>query len=217
MNEREIEIIRIKTKLLSAISKLCRAFHISFPYYMQYGVKMVNPTFPVLQTKGSNILRIDPKELRLGFDFLKDDYTLLDAPLSESPHFLLMESLEKTHEYEWTDYCRRMLNGSLDERPPIVAYYLRENYFMDCYKKCVSEIEKQSYEPVKVYCVNGHYYIYDGKHHSAVAALLKKEIKCAVLDTDAVLGAIDKRIIDYMQKRDEYNKHLRFIKSMKEE
>ena len=212
--KRKLLWLRFYTRFLGAVRKVCRFLNISFCYATRYGVNESDPVFPAVGSQEERTL--DPASLRLGLDYLKDEYTLLGTPVTESPHYALMRSLQEGRGYEDTEYCRRMLAGSLDERPPIVAYYLNPSYFPGCFARCVREIESDSYEPILVYRVDGAYYIHDGKHHAAVAALLGRPLRCRVANCETIYCSLSRKLCRYVDRHRAYARHKSFLNALRE-
>ena len=207
-------MIYIKTKFYSLLNKICIVIKRSITYQTKYGIKVLNPFFPTVNSTES-IKYIDPANLYLGVDFLKDKYTNLNTNLLNSPHFKLMLCLRNNESYFSTEYVNRMLLGCLDERPPIISYYNNHSYFEECYKKSLNEIVTSSYSPITVFKVRDNYYIHDGKHHAAVAAMLGKQVKCLELNSIDVYNSFCGKAIEIASTSKNYDKHLRFLCEMK--
>jgi hypothetical protein len=73
-------------------------------------------------------------------------------------------------------------------------------------------IENNSYEPVTVYYLKGKYYIADGKHRAALAALLRGYVKCEVISNDYLCDSYTLWILKRMKKQENlYGKNISFL------
>lgn len=203
----KIRLLWLKVKVIGAISKLCRIMKKTVIYQSKTGLKEINPVFHKRDDSGAAECALSPNELYLGIDFLKDHYSLIDVPITESPHLGLMKELSEGGDGRACEYVRRMLGGSLDERYEIVAFYLDRNYFRNCFEKRMREIESDNGECVVAYKHNDRYYIHDGKHRAALCALLGVDVKCKIIDFSAVCADFNSKKIAKLMKRGQYTKH----------
>ena len=201
INKLRVGALWAKVKTLGLLSKLCKFFRKTVIYQSKTGFKEINPYIPKHKSAQSELRIMNACELRLGIDFLKDDVSLIDVPIVQSPHYGLMKDLSEGGDGRSTEYVKRMLNGALDERYELLAFYLDKNYFRRCFERTKHSLETDSCAEVIAYKKNGRYYIHDGKHRAAMCALFSKTIKC--------------RIVDFRAVRDDFNplKVERIIKS----
>ena len=215
LNSVRISILWLKVKFLALISKICRMLGKTIIYQSKTGLKEINPVFENSDYSGSLIKEIDAKDLCLGIDFLKDSHSLIDVPIAESPHFGLVKALREGENWEKTEYVRRMLKGELDERYEILAFYLEKDYFPNCYKRCMREIENNQEKPITVYRFNDRYYIHDGKHRAALCALLGLKVKCCILDIDNVCMEFNRKKVRHLMRDKHYSRHQKIFQDVK--
>lgn len=161
---------------------LNRAFKISGMHLFfvnSKGVKCINQKiksqqfdkFPIVEEK-----TIDPIDLYIGFDGLKDKYSLIDVQISKSPHLDLANALIKNTKLTHCSYNKRLQNGFLDMR-------FNQRFKESIYRKILSErirkIRSESYANVKVVTIEGRYYIIDGKHTAALCCAMGKKVNCS--------------------------------------
>ena len=202
-----------KTKLLAVASKICKLFNKTIVYESKTGLKEINPLFPTKQREIINLCTVSPDELFLGIDFLKDEYSLIDTPIKESPHFELMASLYNGEDGLNTNYTKRMLKGALDERYEILAFYLDKEYFKNCFSKKYGDIKNNLNERVTIYKKNGKCYIHDGKHRAALCSFLDIPVQCEVVDFYEVCKEFNNNKLKIVQKKEKYKKHDFFLKA----
>jgi hypothetical protein len=144
----------------------------------KYGIKYFNQTLKSQQFDFAPILNqmiIHPDELYIGFDGLKDNYSLLGLSISYSPHRKLMDALENHKTHLKTDYFERIRKGKLDTR---FGFCFKKIFFYQVYKEKKKQILSNAYSEVKVFYLNDRYYILDGKHTAALCVALGKSIRC---------------------------------------
>ncbi len=202
-----------KTKLLAVASKICKLFNKTIVYESKTGLKEINPLFPTKQREIINLCTVSPDELFLGIDFLKDEYSLINTPIKESPHFELMASLYNGEDGLNTNYTKRMLKGALDERYEILAFYLDKEYFKNCFNKKYNDIKNNSGENIIVYKKNGKCYIHDGKHRAALCSLLGIDAQCEVVDFSEVCKEFNSKKLEILEKKEKYKKHDSFFEN----
>ena len=146
----------------------------------RYGVKLYNKVgsdlFPELFSRREEIA---PEEVFLGFDGLKDEYTLLDVPMAQSPHFDMIDKIAKGEDISSCDYMLREYRGTLDGR--FGADVLPKSHVNAC-RKAEEKLAAGETEPPVLYRLNGRLYVYDGKHRLALALQKKMKIECFVID-----------------------------------
>lgn len=169
---------------MRVINKICKLLFISFLYENKYGIKSTNQ----LSKVGVPIIIkcdvIKPEELFLGFDGLRDEYTLVGENIINSPHFGFIKCIDEGKNVIETDYVRRYKKGCLDGRPAIKVNRKSLKRFKAIFEKRKEEISNNSYDPVRVYYFDNRYYISDGKHRAAFCAYLNKKVKCEIINSD---------------------------------
>lgn len=158
-------------------------------------------------------LLIDSKDLYLGPDYLKDEYSLINLSINDSPHYKLMETLFNNEDVLETDYMFRKRNGTLDWRDitPISSSYI--NSIKNKFKQRLIDIETDCYDPIIVYEYKEKYYIFDGKHRAALCSYLKKPIKSLVVSNDCIRSYTNRIFFEMMKDDNFYSKHNAFIKN----
>lgn len=196
------------------VHRICERLDVVALYSTAAGIKCVNR--PVFYERldylaAPEIRLLVPEQLRLGFDGLKDTFSLLDTPLTESPHFDLMKRLNDGTDLRGSDYVRRIESGALDFRPP---RRLRDKQLAARradFLEMRARIEAGDYEPITVFSLDGRHYIADGKHRAAVCALLGAGVRCR----DASAGLHDSFywwVLRKMEKTaEQYRKHIRWF------
>ena len=158
-----------------------------------------------------NEKNLNANELFLGPDYLRDEYTLIDVNIVDSPHYSFMQALSTHQELENTEYIKRKKVGSLDWRdaePVRSGFLLRAQ---DKFKTREEEIMSNQYEPITVYEHNGRFYIYDGKHRAALCALLNKPIKCKIVSCDCVTSYNGFYFSELIKEKTAYSRHNHFF------
>lgn len=206
MNSISYYLYRIEEELLLKLKKTAT-------FKTVCGLKNINMNTRVIQpeTEGKEITVISPDELFLGYDYLKDSFTLLDTPIKESPHFDMMKRLYKGESISDCDYINRWVAGTLDWRHG----YIRPknyNFFIQRFNRSKEDIESNNIKPVTVYKLGEKYYIYDGKHRAAMCAYNKINIPCIVLDTEHMFSGIWEELFKKILNRKDYKKHTEFYK-----
>lgn len=155
---------------------------------------------------------LQPEELFLGPDFLRDEYTLLNCSVVDSPHFSFMKAMQSGDDLEKTDYVCRSSKGILDWRRAVpIGEHLK--FWKSMYIKKIEDIENDTLTDVLVYKLNRHYYIYDGKHKAALCAVVGKPIKCTVISEACVFSFYNRYMLEMTNKRSGYTKHNDFLKA----
>jgi hypothetical protein len=110
---------------------------------------------------------IAPDTLRLGFDGLKDPYTLLGRRLADSPHIELMRTLEDGGDPRCTEYAERLTGGTLSQGLPV---RFDEAYVRERFRARDAEIAGGTAQTVKTITIDGARYILDGAPRRELAA-----------------------------------------------
>lgn len=164
---------------------ICKKFDISILYQSKVGIKSTNQlissdALKFFQTESR--CNIDGKSLHIGFDGLKDEFTLINRKIMDSPHFELMDLLCNNKDIMESEYIKRTLSGTLDFRfrRKIDKQYL--DHIHEKFEQKLLLIKLDEYEPVKVINVNGQYFIIDGKHTAALCSYLEIAPKCVEIE-----------------------------------
>lgn len=201
----------IKYYLLQVEDKLLKRVRCVRFYQSRFGVKNFGAS-RLIGGRGfcnNTIIEIAPQNLYLGPDFLKDDFTLLECPLLESPHYHLMEVIHTGKPLSETDYMKRFTNGCLDWRrgQPMPKsfdhWYIKNN-------TARKKIIRGDYKPVIVYQQDNKYYIFDGKHRAAMCAQLGLSVKCCVVGSDVANADLWHYMFSIVGDRADYSKHITF-------
>lgn len=213
MNKSKIFLLWIECKIISLVEKIYSLKKKEKIYSNSRGIKILNGVhMSAIDCVNRTTIYLDAEELYLGLDFLKDVYTLANCPVISSPHYKLIEELDRGCIDESNPYIVRMLNGTLDERKKIVSPLFHKEYFYNRFEKNKKALDSNEYEEVVVYCVKGRYYIFDGKHRAAFCAYLGKKIKCRVVENWQVKKAIDPNVIKKMDSK--YSSNLGIISGL---
>lgn len=187
---------------------------IIYIYQNKYGIKNFNLALVSLLDSPYVIkeLEIDSKEIYLGPDFLKDDFTLLGTTIDKSPHLQYMKSLLEGESIDNTCYYVRKRKGILDWRRAD-HLLINEKYIRDKFNNRYTEIEDNNYNPVYVYTVADKFYIYDGKHRAALCSLLGKKVKCHLISNDCIFSFYGGYLFKIISKDSQYSKHNLFFQN----
>jgi hypothetical protein len=152
---------------------------------------------------------IAPDTLRLGFDGLKDPYTLLGRRLADSPHIELMRTLEDGGDPRRTEYAERLTGGTLSQGLPV---RFDEAYVRERFRASDAEIAGGSVQTVKTITVSGSRYILDGKHRAAISLLRGARVHC--VDVTPIIFDGDFRYFHYVRPSDQpalFRRHLEVL------
>ena len=196
------------------LEKLATINHAIFFFQTHVGIKNIGAK-KILGAKAFNNdskLALSPKELYLGPDFLKDEYTLINKQLIDSPHYGLMLAIREKKDIRNTEYIRRFNLGELDWRhsrpmPKNFEFYYKK------YEDSMKAIIEGSYRPIIVYFQDNRYYIYDGKHRAALCALLGVTINCIVVGNEIANSDLWHYMFCMINNHNDYSKHITFHNS----
>lgn len=195
--------------------KLTRKLHMFVVIYKKVGLKNLNFNLLVDTPSSIETKNISPDELYLGPDYLIDEFTLLNCPITKSPHFELIKTISCNGDIKQTDYFQRYVNGTLDWRDvqsPLTDIY---KCFINKFNETQKSILEGTYTPVKVYLIDKRYYIYDGKHRAAFCAFKSHPtIKCEVIELPNAFGSIGRYMFNCIITKIQFSKHTSFYKSI---
>lgn len=149
----------------------------SYYYHTTYGVKVINRPAVIDSSFPQEIIQLQPSELHLGMDFLKDPYTLLNKPLSESPHFYMVNKCRDNCLDETDDYIIRRRNGYLDNLDSLSFSSLTCSNSYRKKEMALKNCEGNDHYPILFYVVDDVKYILDGKHRASMALLFSKPLE----------------------------------------
>jgi hypothetical protein len=192
-----------------------KKLNITIYFETSKGIKNFNVEVAnISKFKTSLIKNVSTDRLYIGFDGLKDEFTLVGTPIRSSPHFQLMKILEKGESIKNTDYYYRITRGILDERKPVYI----ESRIKDRVEKYVvrkNQILLGEIKPIIVYELNEKLYIVDGKHRAALAHMLRKKIDCVKINNEYVIANFSMTLYLKMCKNSkDYNKNISFMESI---
>lgn len=175
-------IHNIKAQYRRLVNKLFQIFHLTVYFENKYGIKSYNKIQFILTNKETlPIVDINPNEVYLSFDALKDEYTYLDTPLSESPHVEMIAKLQKGEEIGDTSYVDGELKGSLDGRYELP----NKSKLIQLHKQAAKSLSQKGF-PI-LYKLGSRYYVMDGKHRLASAFVRdEKCIRCVVVPLSTI-------------------------------
>jgi hypothetical protein len=197
--------------------RLARRLNVAALYETSAGVKHVNPLFK--DTMGEAYVsgapqECDPGELRVGFDALRDPVTMLETPISDSPHAGLMRALLHGESPAETEYVARARAGTLDwQRPRWVPPRSLEKF-----RQTLAKLQEGAEEPVlRVAWLDGTGYVVDGKHRAAAAHVSGRKVMCETA-TGIFCDSYFQWIAAVMAGRPEsYESHLRFFERVRQQ
>ena len=202
-------LLRIVSKDLE---RLCEISGISVTYLTRVGYKSFNRLgrYRLLTGFETGTDRdIAPDTLRLGFDGLKDPYTLLGRRLGDSPHIELMRTLEDGGDPRRTEYAERLTGGTLSRGMPV---RFDEAYVRERFRARDAEIAGGTVQTVKTLTIDGARYILDGKHRAAHSLLRGARVHC--VDSTPIIFDCDFRYFHYLrpsQQQAAFRRHLELL------
>lgn len=206
MNSVSYYIYKVKEKIYVKLKK-------SKTIKTHYGLKNINMSARVIPPEicGKEIIEISPDELFLGYDYLKDNFTLLDAPIKKSPHYDMMKRLYEGQNIADCDYIKRWMSGTLDWR---YGFIKPDNFtfFINRFNQSKENIKNNEIKPVIVYKLCEKYYIYDGKHRAAMYAYNESSVPCIVVDSKHMFSGVWEEMFMKVLNKKDYTKHTELYK-----
>ena len=201
----------IKAFVFSVVNRIFKIFGWHAVFVNTSGVKCINQSLNSDYLRSLKVIEeieLNPVNLYLGFDGLKDDFTLLDSSVKDSPHFEFLNNLFHNKGYRKSDYFNRFVGGKLDLRcnqwPVLYNFYT-------LFKLKKELIETGQNPPVLVTKINEKYYILDGKHNAALSIVLNKNVRCLLLETP-YSHPFFKSLLKKMKTREEFfSKNIGFL------
>lgn len=190
---------------------------LTYVYETKYGLKNYNIKF-LTETgiiKEGKLLLLKPSEIFVDGDYLKDQYSLVDMSIDNTPHCQLMKDLLDKKPVAESDYIQRFYKGCLDWRDiekPKTDYTV----FMKKFEDIKKSVESDSYPPVQVYRLGHRLYVHDGKHRAAMCAALSKDVRCCEVSHLYYTTGAWIYLYKFIVNRDQYKKHTLFYNKIKE-
>ena len=205
----------MRTYFDTLVERACRRLHLAYLRHTKVGVKGYNvplrSSSPLFLEAQRSEVEVPCRDLLLGFDGLKDQFTLVDRPVDCSPHAEFMRAVAEGHKLDTTEYLARIHTGTLDRSPArhIGTKQLRE--LCRRYQRAMEAFRTGTSEPVKIARLRERLYIVDGKHRAALAATLSGSVRC--VDASNVFRdsyyAWVARMMD--ERPNEYSRQRRFL------
>lgn len=165
--------------IYSVLNRTFKILNISIFFVNSKGVKCINQKIKSQQFDKIPIVEektIDPIDLYIGFDGLKDEFSLVDVQISRSPHLDLANALIQKTKLEDCHYYKRLQNGFLDMR---FNQKFKKSIYTNGLLERQQKINSESYTKVKIVSIQGRYYIIDGKHTAALCCSMGVKVKCS--------------------------------------
>lgn len=178
----------------------------------KYGIKNLNMGCLTNYERAlcGDVVELSPDSLYLGPDFLKDNFTLLNCRLLDSPHYSFIDAVNNGANPLNSDYYYRYIKGTLDWRHCQLRSKDPKRFF-EKNEKSKKEIEKGEYKPVVVYYWKNRCYIFDGKHRAALCAFMNIPIRCLVVPATVALDGVWARLFHIVKNSGAYSLHNGFI------
>ena len=210
-------MVLMKNSLIPAVRlylhKLIKITHKTLYYESKYGIKAYNKPLFANESPQTDMAYIPADSIFLSYDGLKNQYTLVDKCILESPHIELMRLIEHGEDIYRSEYVERERYGYLDGRFEIQVNQAMLDYHINQFRKNKALVLEESYIPPVVYSLGKKYYLIDGKHRAAVCGMLGKNIKCSIVPADVICEYVyTKQLLTKMQKiGSAYSKNINHI------
>mgnify|MGYP007069884668 CR=1 FL=1 len=193
------------------VNKVAKVMGRTIYFSNAYGIKAyAKPRFVLAEDVETQCIDINPNDIHLSFDALKDEYTHVGMKLADSPHLGLVKTIREGGEISQTTYFKEELEGRLDGR--------YEQPYTDALANShlVASKRQKSDRPI-VYKVENVYFVLDGKHRLATALMERQtKVQCIEIPPKAIaLHCYTKDVLRLMQKQPEtYRKNIKHIESL---
>lgn len=168
--------------------RLCKCLNVQLFYENQYGIKVLNRKNEKAPTVEQKLI-IDPSLALFFADGLKDQYTLTNKTIINSPHFFFIKGILENDFSLCADYCERESHGMLDGRFPLKLNKTTAEMHINSTLLNKKLLKKGSYARPKVTFFDGRYYAIDGKHRLSMAAYLGMNIECDIVSVSDILSS----------------------------
>lgn len=194
------------------VNYFCRVINKTVYFENKYGVKAYNKIkFCISETNKYPLVELNPAEVYLGFDALKDEYTHLETKIPQSPHADMIRRIYNNENIKDSQYVKDELLGSLDGR-----YEMLDRKSLMVKHKEYTLSNNKGDLPL-VYYVGTRYYVLDGKHRLS-SALINQErlVTCVNVPLLTIANHAYTQGILFKMKRtpDKYSKNIRHIEEM---
>jgi hypothetical protein len=198
------------------LHKLCQRMDVSLLYHSAVGIKCLNQLIRSDHFKWfvqGGVFHVSGDQLRLGFDALKDEHTLLGTSVAESPHFELVRMLQAGEDIAASQYARRVAGGRLDFRPRRKPDATFPRKLKEDSDRTLAALRSGNMQPVTTIEVGGSHYIADGKHRAGVCAWAGQPCPC--VDASRIIHDSFYEWVHRKMKRRAtcYQKHIRWFES----
>jgi hypothetical protein len=173
--------VRARLRARDAVDRVAQRAGVAAVYHTRVGVKQTNRLFKsgmIDAYVAGERVALDPAVLRLGFDALRDEYTLLGTTIDRSPHLALVRSLLDPDGQPAWSYVERMKRGTLDWRGPQRLSPGMMAYIRRLFAARLEQVDRGDPTVVRVAWVDAEPYIVDGRHRAAVALVREREVLC---------------------------------------
>lgn len=196
-----------------AEEELYKKLHLFRFYFTNFGLKNIGASQLIEATSfhGIEVIELQPNQLFLGPDFLKDQYSLLDRSIYQSPHYDFVRAQKNGNDLMSTEYIKRYIAGTLDWRR---GTYKPTDYifFHNQYETITTAIHDGVCPPVITYQMSERYYIFDGKHRAAICAMLDVPVNTIVVNSEIANANVWHYMFALIDEKKEYSKHTDFHK-----
>lgn len=193
------------------IDKFFRAIGKAYYFENKYGIKSFNaPPFDISKNYNNQIVTVHLSDVYICFDALKDKYTHLGMPLSDSPHVEMIRFILQKRDLKECRYIKEEIQGCLDNRhkqidsAALIARHVK-----------ASKKKKEERLPT-VYRLGEKYYALDGKHRMARAFVQGQNTMRCIEIPAMVVGKqqYTKDLYLKMKRKNSYTKHLEHFNQM---
>jgi len=176
-----------------------------------YGIKAYSkPPFTITNQGNVRTTEINPSEVLLSFDGLKDAYTHVGMSIAESPHVELIKAIMAGEDITQTRYFKEEINGCLDGR-------YEHKYSHSLVERLIAASKEEKKEKPIIYRIESSYYVLDGKHRLATAIVKGlSSIQCIEIQSTEISEHVYTKMIlkKMLDKPNEYKKNIQHIESL---
>lgn len=196
-----------------AEEELYKKLHLFRFYFTNFGLKNIGASqlIEAISFHGIEVSKLQANQLYLGPDFLKDQYSLLDVSIYQSPHYDFVRAQKNSDDLMKTEYIRRYMAGTLDWRRG--TYKPTDfNFFHNQYAAITTAIHDGDCPPIIAYKMGERYYIFDGKHRAAISAMLDVPVNTILVKSEIANAYIWHYMFALINGKKDYSKHIDFHK-----
>lgn len=210
-----MDIIRLEHNIIAyyrkLVNKIFCVMKVTVYFENRYGVKSYNKKkFSIPQECDCQTVNVNPSDIYLSFDALKDEYTHLDTSLASSPHVEMIQRIYNHEDITHSLYILEEIRSSLDGRFELIDDL---NLIKGHIAAALSN--KKSKMPL-VYILRGRYYVLDGKHRLAASLIQKdKFVPCMLVPLQFIANDVYTQGVYRRMKYAEYS-YRRNINHIKE-